>query len=136
MASQPAGYNTPPVVAPIGVTVGSTTYGNGPATNLETALDIEMVAAVAQGANINVYFTDTSELGWEAFFSRAIFPPAGENPPSVLSISWVSYFDDSPATIGEPGCQRQRGRRVAPPPSGRSHARYHGLHGGGRLGSR
>ena len=102
MTGQPAGYNTPPVVTPIGVTVGSTTYGNGLTTNLETALDIEMVAAVAQGANINVYFTDTTELGWEAFFSRAIVPPAGDNPPSVLSISWVSYLDDSFATIGDP----------------------------------
>ena len=100
ITNQPAGYNTPPVVTPLGVTVGTTTYGNGPTTNLETALDIEMVAAVAQGANINVYFTDTTELGWEAFFIRAIFPPAGENPPSVLSISWVSYFQDDPATIG------------------------------------
>ena len=102
ITSQPAGYNRPPVVTPIGVKVGLITYGNGPTTNLETALDIEMAAAVAQGANINVYFTDTTELGWEAFFSRAIFPPAGDNPPSVLSISWVSYFDDSPATIGVP----------------------------------
>jgi hypothetical protein len=101
MSNQPAGYTTPPVVTPVGVTVGVTTYGNGANTNLETALDIEMVAAVAQGANINVYFSDTSEAGWEAFFSRAIFPPAGDNPPSVLSISWVSYLDDSVASIGD-----------------------------------
>ncbi len=102
MASQPAGYTQAPHVTSIGVTVGSTTYGNGLTTYPETALDIEMVAAVAQGANINVYFTDTTEAGWEAFFSRAIVPPAGENPPSVLSISWGKYWDDGFATIGDP----------------------------------
>jgi Pro-kumamolisin, activation domain/Protein of unknown function (DUF1573) len=100
ITNQPAGYNTPPVVTPVGVTVGGTTYGNGVTTNIETALDIEMVAAVAQGANINVYFTDTSELGWESFFNRAVIPPPGDNPPSVLSISWARYFDDHPASIG------------------------------------
>jgi len=107
----PAGFNTPPNVTPIGLTVGLTTYTNntslitggspGPAAQ-ETTQDVQTSAAVGQGANINVYMTENTEAGWEAFFQRAIFPLAGDNPPSVLSASWVLFLGDDSGTIGNP----------------------------------
>ncbi|MGD0472181.1 MAG: choice-of-anchor D domain-containing protein [Candidatus Velthaea sp.] len=115
ITSLPPGYNTPPNVTPIGLTVGATVYGNNTAlitggsasgAAYETTQDIETSAAIGQGANINVYFTQNSEAGWEAFFSRAIFPQPGDNPPSVLSASWVLYLDDAQtpnAAAGSPG---------------------------------
>ncbi len=111
IASLPAGYTTPPgSLNDIGLTVGSTTYANnaGLVTNpptgavLECGVDVSVVAAVAQGVNVNVYFTDTSEAGWEAFFDRAIFPPAGDDPPSALTASWLFDVQDDKATIGDP----------------------------------
>src|SRR5579863_7304682 len=107
----PAGFNTPPNVTPIGLTVGLTTYTNntslitggspGPAAQ-ETTQDVQTSAAIGQGANINVYMTENTEAGWEAFFQRAILPPVGDNPPSVLSASWVLYLGDDAGTIGNP----------------------------------
>jgi hypothetical protein len=66
----------------------------------ECCTDVSIVAATAQGANINVYFTINNELGWHKFFQRAMFPAAGENPPSVLTASWVWQFSDDIGTIG------------------------------------
>ena len=109
ISSLPAGFNTQPNLFPIGLTVGGTTYANNPSSitsglatpaAFETTQDVETSAAIGQGANINVYFTEDTEPGWEAFFSRAITPPPGDNPPSVLSASWVLTLDDS--TIGNP----------------------------------
>ena len=110
ISSLPAGYNSQPSLADIGLTVGATTYTNQ--TSLVTSspsgavgectIDVSITAAVAQGANINVYFSDASEQGWEAFFDRAINPPAGDNPPSALTNSWFSIFGDDPGQIGVP----------------------------------
>ena len=92
------------------MTVGSTTYTNN--TSLVTSspspgvgectIDVSIAAAVTQGANINVYFTDTTEAGWEAFLDRAINPPAGDKPPSVLTASWGYQLRDDTGTIGDP----------------------------------
>jgi hypothetical protein len=111
ISSLPAGYNTQPAnLTDIGLTVSGTTYGNNtslvtssptPAVG-ECVVDVSIAAAVSQGANINVYFTDTSEAGWEAFLNRAIIPQPGDNPPSVLTASWVFKLDDHQATIGNP----------------------------------
>jgi len=111
ISSLPAGYNTQPAsITPLFPPVGATTYTND--TSLVTSsptpgvgectVDVAVVAAVAQGANINVYFVDMSEQGWEAFFSWAINPPAGQNPPSVLTNSWFNFFGDDPGRIGDP----------------------------------
>jgi hypothetical protein len=109
--SMPAGYHTQPAkLTDIGLTVGGTTYSNNTSlvtssptgAVLECGVDVSTAAAIAQGANINVYFTDTSEAGWEAFFNRAIFPLAGDNPPSVLTASWFYRLQDDAATIGNP----------------------------------
>jgi hypothetical protein len=69
---------------------------------LECTADVSIVAAVAPGVNINVYFTSNDEAGWDWFFHRATHPAAGENPPSVLSASWLMRFTDDPGTIGDP----------------------------------
>jgi hypothetical protein len=111
IAALPSGFNTDPVVTPIGLTVGGTPYGND--TSLitgglpsgaayETTQDVQTASAIGQGANVNVYFTENSEAGWEAFLQRAILPQPGDNPPSVLSASWVLHLDDSEASIGDP----------------------------------
>ncbi len=83
-------------------------YTNNPAlvTNpptgaaFECNIDVSIAAAAGLGANINVYFTDDSDGGWDAFFDRTIFPPAGDNPPSVLTASWVPYLSDDSGTVG------------------------------------
>ena len=66
----------------------------------ECTIDVSISAATGLGANINVYFTDGTEAGWEAFLNRAIFPLAGDNPPSVLTASWVPYLSDDAGTVG------------------------------------
>jgi hypothetical protein len=113
IASLPAGFNTPPNLNAIGLTVGLTTYSNDTTiitsglsngATQETTQDVQTSAAISQGANINVYMTENSEQGWEAFLNRAIFPQPGDNPPSVLSASWVLDLSDdgagNPSTSG------------------------------------
>jgi hypothetical protein len=105
IASLPAGHKTPPQLTDIGL-MG---YFNDPLLVpfefggvLECTLDVSVVGAVAQGCNINVYFTENSEPGWEAFFNRAIFPAPGDNAPSVLTASWILTTADDQFTIGNP----------------------------------
>jgi hypothetical protein len=69
----------------------------------ECTIDVSIAAATGLGANINVYFTDDTETGWEAFFNRAIFPLPGDNPPSVLTASWVPYLTDDATSVWGPG---------------------------------
>jgi hypothetical protein len=108
ISSLPAGANTQPHLADIGLlgygnnttlVTGGPPFGGGV---IEATLDVAVVAATAQGSNINVYFTEDSENGWVAFLDRAIFPHAGDNPPSVISASWVLTFSDDTGTIGNP----------------------------------
>ncbi|HEX4038831.1 MAG TPA: choice-of-anchor D domain-containing protein [Acidobacteriaceae bacterium] len=66
----------------------------------ECIIDVSIAAAAAPGVNLNVYFTDGSEAGWEDFFQRAIFPHPGDHPPSVLTASWVPFLSDDAASIG------------------------------------
>ena len=108
--SLPSGFNTLPVLSDIGLTVGATTYSNNTALVTssptsavgECCIDVSIVAAIVQGGNINVYFTENTEAGWEAFLNRAIFPLPGDNAPSVLSASWLFSFGDDVGSIGDP----------------------------------
>jgi subtilase family serine protease len=108
--SLPSGFNTLPVLSDIGLTVGATTYSNNTALVTssptsavgECCIDVSIVAAIVQGGNINVYFTENTEAGWEAFLNRAIFPLPGDNAPSVLSASWLLSFGDDAGSIGDP----------------------------------
>ena len=93
--------------APVLTDIGLLGYTNNPTpANLnsgggfECNIDVSIAAAAGQGANINVYFTDDSELGWDTFFDRATFPPAGDHQPSVLTASWVPQSSDDTGTIG------------------------------------
>jgi kumamolisin len=76
-----------PVPTMIDVDVG--TGRNRPGTNaradMEVALDIQVVAGVAPGASIAVYFTELSEAGLVAGVSRAVH---GAERPSVIIITW------------------------------------------------
>jgi kumamolisin len=57
----------------------------------EVAMDIEVSGAVAQGANIAVYFAPFTEQGWVDIVTTAIYGtglPSDWAPPSVISISW------------------------------------------------
>jgi hypothetical protein len=92
--SKPPFFNNPANVASTSPGIAGAVY--------ECTADVSIVAAVAAGVNINVYFTSNDEAGWDWFFHRATHPAAGESPPSVLSASWLMRFTDDPSTIGDP----------------------------------
>jgi len=112
-----AGYQTPPAsVNDVNLTVGAQTYSNSPATVqgitaatntnnfpysfiLEITQDICTSSTIAQGATVNVYFTQNTEQGWLVFLNR-VLQPQGEKQPTVVSCSWVMFFQDDVATIG------------------------------------
>ncbi len=54
----------------------------------EVVLDISVVAAVAVGATIAVYFSNFTENGWLNAIDTVLFPSATEPAPSVVSISY------------------------------------------------
>jgi hypothetical protein len=70
---------------------------------LELTQDISTSATIAQGATVNVYFTQDSEQGWITFLNRVLQPQA-EPQPTVLTSSFPLTLDDSgigsPATSG------------------------------------
>ncbi len=81
---------------PTDVPAGTTVYFN---LDGETTQDICISASAAPGANVAVYFSNDTEAGWIDLLARAIHPnvgdfPAGVNPPSVLSASWIIGADD------------------------------------------
>ncbi|CAG4928584.1 S53 family peptidase [Paraburkholderia saeva] len=99
-------YRKPPVLNDINVTVGANTYGNrtdavaaGGGFVMEVTQDICTCATVAQGATINVYFTEASEQGLIACLNR-ILVPEGERQPTVVTCSFG--FRHSDGTIGSP----------------------------------
>ena len=85
----PAGLTTQQINQVIGTFPGS--YW------VETTQDISTSAAIAQGASINVYFTEDTESGWVVYLSQVLAPDT-EPQPTVLSASYVLTKDDS--TIG------------------------------------
>ena len=106
----PTGAIPMPNVTAIGLTVGTATYANDNGAILagtandnawEITQDICTSGAIAQGANINVYLTENTENGWEAFLNRALVPDPLDNAPSVLSASWNFSPAEDPSSIGE-----------------------------------
>ena len=98
--SMPPGYRTLPQINSVSV-LGAT---NTPALTNETCVDISVSGAIAQGATINVYFAPWSEAGWVEFLNRVLVPGT-EEQPTVLSISWIIYDDNSmgsPTAAGSP----------------------------------
>jgi kumamolisin len=106
-SSLPAEYQTRPAsIVDINLTVGATTYKNDPsqvtkitslarANNaiLELTQDISTSATIAQGATVNVYFTEASEQGYLKFMNRVLLPEK-EKQPTALSVSLGIYEGD------------------------------------------
>jgi Pro-kumamolisin, activation domain len=109
-----AGYQTAPAsINNVNLTVGSQTYQNNQsqvtsitsvstANNaiLELTQDISTAATIAQGATVNVYFTEASEQGFLVFLNRVLLPES-ESQPTVLSFSFGIYLGDDSSYIGK-----------------------------------
>lgn len=79
------GIAPPPVVA-VSVAGGQNLPGVNLDVDVEVMLDIEVVAAVAPGARMVVYFAPNTSRGFVDAVSAAVHDQ--QNQPSVLSISW------------------------------------------------
>ncbi len=103
-ADLPAGYRTRPAsITDVQLTVGTTTYKNDPSqitgissleqadnATLELTQDIATSVTVAQGARVNVYFTEATEQGYLKFLTRVLLPER-EKQLTVLSLSLGLY---------------------------------------------
>lgn len=107
------GYNLAPNIIDINVTVGTNTFRNNPTavqaitdpntadgSIIELTADISIAVTVAQGATVNVYFTEMSELGWVQFLKRVLVPAAGEKQPTVVTSSWIFVNRDDSGLLG------------------------------------
>ena len=112
-----AAYRTAPAsINNINLTVGTKTFSNSTTTvqgitsttNLnafpfsfiiELTQDISTSATIAQGATVNVYFTQASEQGWLVFLNRVLLPQ-GEKQPTVVTCSFTIYQGDDSSYIG------------------------------------
>ena len=65
----------------------------------ELTQDIATSATIAQGATVNVYFTEDSEQGWLVFLNRVLLPE-DEKQPTVVTCSWLLYYSDDPNECG------------------------------------
>jgi kumamolisin len=84
------------IATPVLKSVGIGTAVNAPAGNIsnvtyddpdfEVVLDMEVIATVAPGVNIVVYFAQNTDDGWINAFKSAVYDT--ENNPSVFSVSW------------------------------------------------
>jgi Pro-kumamolisin, activation domain len=110
-------YQTAPAtVHDIDLTVGTTTYKNNTSLVqqitsanvgqaqfggvLELTQDIDTSATIAQGATVNVYFTEASEQGWLVLLNR-ILQPEAEQQPTVVTCSWFVWLGDDSSYIGK-----------------------------------
>jgi kumamolisin len=75
-----------PNVSAVGVDGGSNAPGVDKNADGEVMLDIEVIAAVASGATVVVYFSNTTDQGFLDGVSTAVHDTT--NKPSVVSISW------------------------------------------------
>jgi kumamolisin len=75
-----------PQVTAVPVDGGKNTPGNANGADGEVMLDIEVSAAVAQGAKIAVYFAPNTDQGFIDAIGSAVHDTT--NKPSVISISW------------------------------------------------
>jgi kumamolisin len=83
------------VPVPIDVSVNGVT--NSGVSDGETGLDITVAAAIAQGAQIAVYFTGGDTQSIILALQQMIHPSAGEPTPSIISISYGWGPDDASA---------------------------------------
>jgi kumamolisin len=75
-----------PKLTAVSVDKGKNTPGNANGADGEVMLDIEVSAAIAQGAKIVVYFAPNTDQGFIDAVSSAVHDTT--NKPSVISISW------------------------------------------------
>ena len=80
---------------PIDVSVDGVT--NSGTSDGETGLDITVASAIAQGAQIAVYFTGGDTQGIIHALQSMIHPSAGAPTPAILSISYGWGPDDETA---------------------------------------
>ena len=113
-----ASYRTKPVLKDIGMTVGTNSYVNNTTSvsisnkfALEVTQDISTCATIAQGATVNVYFTEGTEQGLIVCPNR-ILQPEGENQPSVVTCSFSFWSDD--ASVGSPSSSGSIAATVSP----------------------
>ncbi len=100
-------YQTPPAALnDINLNVSGTIWTNDQASvsssnnfDLELTQDISTSATIAQGATMNVYFTEDSEQGWLVFLNRVLLPET-EPQPTAITSSFPLSLDDSSGTIG------------------------------------
>jgi kumamolisin len=92
--TSPVVRSVPVQGSPGNVQSGSAKHISGSDTDIEVALDVEVVAAVAQGAKIVVYFAPFSEQGWVDAITQ--INADTEHDPSVLTISygWAELVKD------------------------------------------
>jgi kumamolisin len=86
--------------APGNVPGGSATNFTVGDADVEVNLDIEVVVAVAQNANVVVYFAPITEQGWVDAISQIVADTT--NDPSVLSISWGWSELEADADLDQP----------------------------------
>lgn len=82
---------TPPPVIAVEIGQGTNSPGTDQNADGEVMLDIEVVGAVAPGAQIVVYFADNTDQGFIDAVSTAAHDTT--NNPSVISISWGAPED-------------------------------------------
>ncbi len=102
---QGLGLKVPTVVA-VSVDGGTNSPTNANSADGEVALDIEVAASIANGANIAVYFAPNTDQGFIDAITTAVHDTT--NSPSVLSISWggpESTWAQSSITALDDACQ-------------------------------
>jgi hypothetical protein len=113
--SQPTYKTAPASLNDINITVGTNTYSNSIATvqaitpatlgtdptgfAMEVTQDISTAATIAQGAAINVYFTEITEQGLLVCLNRILLPE-GESQPTVVTCSFNFWRSDDSGQIG------------------------------------
>ncbi|WP_158749101.1 protease pro-enzyme activation domain-containing protein [Acidobacterium sp. S8] len=102
---QGLGLNTPSVVA-VSVDGGTNSPGDPNGADGEVELDIQVSGAVANAANIAVYFAPNTDQGFIDAITTAVHDTT--NKPSVLSISWggpETSWSQSSVTALDNACQ-------------------------------
>ena len=97
---------TAPQITAVSVDNGKNKPGKPTSADGEVMLDIEVAAAVAQGAKIVVYFAPNTNQGFTDAIATAVHDTT--NKPSVISISWggpESSWSQSAAYALNAACQ-------------------------------
>ena len=99
-------YRTVPVLNDVGLTVGANSYVNNTGSvsisngfAMEVTQDISTAATIAQGAAVNVYFTEITEQGLLVCLNRILLPE-GESQPTVVTCSFNFWASDDTGQIG------------------------------------